>query len=111
MQEKQKVTLYIPPDLHRQLKIRAAVADEPMSTLAERALGFYLMHPEMVDQGDVYGHAHQIHHCPHCATAVVLQEGDLVALGSQPTVLSEDLVLPQVCDAIAGQGEAMLVPC
>lgn len=111
MQEKQKVTLYLPPDLHRQLKIRAAVADEPMSTLAERALGFYLTHPEMVELGEVHGRTHQIHQCPECKTAVVMQDGDLVALGSQPTILSEDLVLQQVRGSIEGQGEEMLVPC
>jgi hypothetical protein len=111
MQDKQKVTLYLPPDLHRQLKIRAAVADEPMSTLAERALGFYLTHPEMVEQGEVHGRTHQIHHCPECDVAVVLQEGSLVALGNQPAILADDLVLPSVRGSIAGQNEEMLVPC
>ena len=31
MQDKQKVTLYLPPELHRELKIKAAVEAEPMS--------------------------------------------------------------------------------
>jgi CHAT domain len=45
-----KVTLYLPPDLHRQLKIRAAVNSNALSKLAERAIAFYLSHPESVDQ-------------------------------------------------------------
>jgi hypothetical protein len=40
MQNKQKVTLYIPPELHRKLKIKAAVESEPMSSIAERAIVF-----------------------------------------------------------------------
>jgi ABC-type sugar transport system ATPase subunit len=111
MQEKQKVTLYLTPDLHRQLKIRAAVADEPMSSLAERAIGFYLAHPETVEQGgSSHGHTHQIHHCPDCQSTVVMRDGQLVALGQQPTVLSDlsadALVLSQVRGTIANQGEA-----
>jgi hypothetical protein len=113
MQEKQKVTLYLPPDLHRQLKIRAAVADEPMSSLAQTAIGFYLAHPEMVEQAaaDIHGQTHQIHHCPACETAVVLRDGDLVSIGTQPTVLpemAEDLLL---VSSVADQGEAALIPC
>jgi hypothetical protein len=90
MQEKQKVTLYLPPDLHRQFKIQAAVADEPMSSLAQKAISFYLAHPEMVEQlEDIHGQTHQIHHCPACATAVVLRDGNLVGIGAQPTILPE----------------------
>lgn len=112
MQEKQKVTLYLPPDLHRQLKIQAAVADEPMSSLAQKAIGFYLTHPEMVEQvEDVHGQTHQIHHCPACETAVVLRSGALVGIGAQPTILperTEDLCL---VNSATDQGEAALIPC
>jgi hypothetical protein len=112
MQEKQKVTLYLPPDLHRQLKIQAAVADEPMSSLAQKAIGFYLTHPEMVEQvEDVHGQTHQIHHCPACETAVVLRAGALVGVGAQPTILperAEDLCL---VNPATDQGEAALIPC
>lgn len=38
MQDKQKITLYLPPELHRQLRIRAAVEAEPMSLIVEKAL-------------------------------------------------------------------------
>jgi hypothetical protein len=113
MQEKQKVTLYLPPDLHRQLKIQAAVADEPMSSLAQKAIGFYLTHPEVVEpiEPDLHGQTHQIHHCPACETAVVLRDGGLIGVGAQPTVLpemAEDLLL---VSTVADQGEAALIPC
>jgi hypothetical protein len=38
MQDKQKITLYLPPELHRQLKIKSAMELEPMSVIAEKAL-------------------------------------------------------------------------
>jgi hypothetical protein len=116
MQEKQKVTLYLPPDLHRQLKIRSAIDDEPMSSLAERALGFYLSHPDLVESCESHGRTHQVHNCPECHTAVVLRENVLTAVGQSP-ILSEDLVLQQVRDSIGDsqlgedQDEEVLVPC
>ena len=42
MQDKQKVTLYLPLGTHRQLKIRAAIDEESMSGLVEKAIAFYL---------------------------------------------------------------------
>ena len=115
MQEKQKVTLYIPADLHRQLKIQAAVADAPMSTLAEKAIGFYLTHPEVVDQMDEHGQTYQIHHCPACDTAVVVRDGELAKVGAQPSVLpdiAEDLLLaPASSSSGSDQGEEVLIPC
>lgn len=50
MQNKQKVTLYIPPKLHRQLKIRAAVDTESMSAIVEKAIAFYMEHSEVVEE-------------------------------------------------------------
>jgi hypothetical protein len=112
MQEKQKVTLYLPPDLHRQLKIQAAVADEPMSSLAQKAIGFYLTHPEMVEQvEDVHGQTHQIHHCPACETAVVLRADALVRVGAQPTILPERAEDLRLVNPATDQGEATLIPC
>ena len=92
MQDKHKVTLYLPPELHRQLKIRAAVDAEPMSALAERAIDFYLDHPEVVDrvEGEAYGSTHQVYACPECTTSMVIRSGELVALHDQPSTLSDD---------------------
>lgn len=83
MQEQKatKVTLYLPPDLHRQLKIRSAVDGEAMSAIAERAIDFYLTHSEVVEGLEAaYGQGHRIHSCPKCSTSVVMREGELKQL-------------------------------
>lgn len=105
MQDKQKVTLYLPPDLHRQLKIRAAVHAEPMSAIAERALDFYLGHPEVVEQTEAaYGSTHQVYACPECTTAVVIRAGEMVSLKEQPALLSDDglKVQPAATEELVG---------
>jgi hypothetical protein len=82
-QKASKVTLYLPPDLHRQLKIRSAVEGEAMSAIAKRAIDFYLAHSDVVEGLEsAYGQTHRIHNCPSCSTAVVLREGDLVEVRS-----------------------------
>ncbi len=114
MQAKQKVTLYLSPELHRRLKIRAAIDSEPMSELAERAIVFYLAHPEVVDEVEAsYGQSHRVYACPECATSVVLREGEMVSLREQPAVQDQDQLpveqVPQV--GTAQEGEEELVPC
>lgn len=90
MQDKQKVTLYLPPELHRQLKIRAAIESEAMSAIAERAIVFYLSHPEVVDEVEVaYGQTHRVYACPECQSSMIMREGDLVSIKGQPSVLSD----------------------
>jgi hypothetical protein len=119
MQDKQKVTLYLPPELHRKLKIRAAVDSEPMSTLAERALSFYLLHSDVVEQTEAYGSTHRIHSCPSCDSSLVLRDEQLVELGAQSSVLLDDdqsfrVESMPLQDAGEGapEGElAELVPC
>jgi hypothetical protein len=92
MQDKQKVTLYLPPELHRELKIKAAVEAEPMSAIAERALAFYIHHPEVVEEfeASVLGATHQVFSCPECASSVVLRASELVSLKHQPSLLSDE---------------------
>lgn len=116
MQHKQKVTLYLPPELHRKLKIKAAVESEAMSSLAERALVFYLNNPEIVDELETaYGRTHQVYACPECSSSVLVREGELVALKNQPSVLHEDELPVQSVQDIhtdpAQPGEEELVPC
>ncbi len=116
MQDKQKVTLYLPPGLHRQMKIRAAVDSESMSSIVERAIVFYLDHPEVVDEIESsYGQTHQIYNCPKCANPVVLRDGEMVALGNQPGVVAEELANLEVREEVNSrndsQGEQELVPC
>ncbi len=116
MQDKQKVTLYLPPELHRKLKIRAAVDSEPMSAIAERAIVFYLAYPEIVDEVEsAYGRTHRVYTCPECESSVVLREGEMVALKNQPGVLTQEGLsverVPAVNSSPNQEGEEELVPC
>jgi hypothetical protein len=92
MQDKQKVTLYLPPELHRELKIKAAVEAEPMSAIAERALAFYIQHPDVVEETEasLLGATHQVYSCPECASSVILRASELVSLKNQPALLSDE---------------------
>ncbi len=95
MQDKQKVTLYLSPELHHKLKIRSAVDSEPMSAITERAIIFYLSHPEMVEEVEAsyasHGSTHKVYICPDCESSMVLKAGDMVSLKEkQPDVLSEE---------------------
>lgn len=114
MQAKQKVTLYLSPELHRRLKIRAAIDSEPMSELAERAIVFYLTHPEVIDEIEAsYGQTHRVYACPECTTSVVIRNEEMVTLGSQSGVTTqEELPVEQVSQpGAAKEGEEQLVPC
>ncbi|MEL6229680.1 MAG: hypothetical protein AAFR24_07190 [Cyanobacteria bacterium J06627_3] len=110
MQGKQKVTLYMPDDLHRQLKIRAAVDGAPMSALAERAIGFYLNHSDVVE--GVQGTAHLVYECPSCATSVVVRDGDLMEVKAHADLHTESLSeVPDVVPSAVRSDEGELVPC
>jgi plasmid stability protein len=117
MQDKQKVTLYLPPGLHRQLKIRAAVDSDSMSAMVERAIVFYLHHPEMIDEVEAaYGKTHQVYACPECSSPVALQGGEMVSLREQPGLIEdEELPLEKVREEVnsrtGSQGEEELAPC
>ena len=89
MQEQKatKVTLYLPPDLHRQLKIRSAVEGEAMSAIAERAIGFYLSNSDVVDDAMMaHGQTYRIYSCPECSQASVMRDGELVSLSQAVSV-------------------------
>ncbi|MGD1898572.1 MAG: hypothetical protein ACFB16_16650 [Phormidesmis sp.] len=80
MPDKQKVTLYLSDALHRRFKIRSAVDGETMSSMAQRALEFYLSNAELVENAsETHGQSHRIHSCPSCSAAVTLN-GDKLAL-------------------------------
>ena len=100
MQDKQKVTLYLPPELHRQLKIRSAVDSEPMSTITERAIVFYLAHPEVVEEVEAtygsHGSTYKVYACPECENSMVLKEGDMVSLKTEQSgILGEEKLTVQ----------------
>jgi hypothetical protein len=115
MQDKQKVTLYLPPEVHRQLKIKAAVESEPMSAIAERAILFYLNNSELVEEVETsYGQTHRVYSCPECSSSVVVREGELLSLKDQPSLVAEQQeipVKPVPAISTARPGEEELVPC
>ena len=116
MQDKHKVTLYLPPDLHRQLKIRSAVELEAMSAIAERAIEFYLTHSDIVNEIETfYGQSHRIYSCPECVSSLVLRDGEMVALRERSGLLSDaessTVEIIHDCADVGQQGEGELVPC
>ncbi|MGK7936845.1 MAG: hypothetical protein AB4206_13775 [Xenococcaceae cyanobacterium] len=115
MQNKQKVTLYIPPELHRRLKIRAAIDVDSMSSLVEKAIAFYLQYPDKVEEieSSTQGNTHQVHLCPECEAPMVMRKGKMISLMDQPGAIAEDLPLEvrgNVKASDLSQGEE-LVPC
>ncbi len=112
-EDKQKVTLYLPQELHRQLKIRAAVDSETMTDIARRAIVFYLSHPDVVEQcSEGYGQSHRVYSCPECSTAVVLREGEMVPVQTDSNVLLDDnFALDKQSAHLDSQSEEELVPC
>ena len=116
MQDKQKVTLYMPPGIHRQLRIRSAIDAESMSAIVERAIDFYLKHPDKVEaeEKSTYGRTHQVHICPECDAAMVMRDGQMMSLKDQPSVLTDDSSVPLVEDSpvtVDADPEKMLIPC
>jgi hypothetical protein len=114
-QKATKVTLYLPPDLHRQLKIRSAVEGEAMSAIAQRAIDFYLAHSEVVDEFETtYGQTHRIHSCPSCSTSVVIRQGELVELSRLAASASDGSLNVDVHDIVSEPNrldEGELVVC
>lgn len=111
-EDKQKVTLYLPQELHRQLKVKAAVDVETMTDIAQRAIEFYLLNPEVVEHHDgFYGQAHRIYGCPECLSHLVLRDGEMVSLSDQLVPSVEVSLSPDSSQVTAvGQGEEELVP-
>jgi hypothetical protein len=116
-QKATKVTLYLPPDLHRQLKIRSAVEGEAMSSIAKRALDFYLAHGDIVAESleSSFGQSHRVHSCPSCASSVVLREGELVEVaqmvGATQSGSLDDAIVPEVATGSGSREEGELVVC
>ncbi len=84
MQDKQKVTFYLPEGLHQQIKIRSAIDGDSMSDMAEKAISFYLSHPDIVESSGI-GHTHQTYNCPSCSQTVVIRDGEMLAIGGNRT--------------------------
>jgi len=102
--QKQKVTLYVPDDLHPQFKIRSAIDGETMSEMAQRAIEFYLSHADLVETTE--GNA-RIHSCPQCDTSVAFgspQSEQKISLNiDYRKGVSDDLValeIAELCKAL-----------
>lgn len=116
MPDKQKVTLYLSDELHRQFKIRSAIDGETMSAMAQRAIEFYLVNAEMVENaGDIHGKAHQIHSCPQCAAAVALRGDGLVLVHDHGEHVVDGLVglstIPSLEQDSRSPDEGELITC
>ncbi len=134
MQDKSKLTLYVPRELHRKLKIKAAVDDEAMSSIVERAIVFYLTHTHIVDEVEAsvssgsashgavsHGQTHRVYKCPGCDSSYVIREGELVSLAGHAGIVPDDGDLvdrvsmapssESVAEGFDRPGEESLVPC
>jgi hypothetical protein len=120
MSDKQKVTLYLPPDVHRNLKIKAATGGESMSGLVEQAVVFYLNHSEVVEeiQEQKQGETYRLYECPQCESALIMEDGELTPITkAQPSVKTEELATEQVSQQVKAadhsdsQDQEQLVPC
>jgi hypothetical protein len=113
---KQKVTLYISDDLHRQVKIRSAIDGETMSSIAQRAIEFYLDHPDAVKgSNEVQGQTHRIYACPRCTAPVALREDGLALIQSHSNQQFEDITdlerIVELSSEPCSPDERELIPC
>ena len=109
---KRKVTLYLSPELHQTTKIQAAVECDSMSSVVEKALKFYLEHPEVVE--GAMGYAHQVHSCPSCEVSFVMRQGVPQLLPQQPTVLDDSEMAKAVrlrAGELQDDGQPDLITC
>lgn len=95
MQNKQKVTLYIPSEIHKRLKIRAATDEESMSFIVEKAVDFYLQHPPKVEESENInsGKIYQVHFCPECKAAISIKDKQILPLKNQSNVIKDNFSL------------------
>ena len=112
-----KVTLYLPSETHRQLKIHSAIEGEAMSSIAQRAIDFYLSKSDLVINGlqDSKGQTHRIYDCPCCTAPLVLKDTALVEVvklsscSDSPTLTESAMSGMAIDSNQLGEGE--LVVC
>ena len=117
--DKQKVTLYLSPGLHRQIKIRAAVDAESMSAVVERAISFYMDHPELVAEVEgaaSVGQSYRVYDCPECSAALVFRNEELQSLRDRAGAIARELSASEVQQVVKSRTssqdeEETLVPC
>jgi len=112
MKEKTKVTLYINPEMHHQLKVKAVLEKESMSDIVQRVVSLYLQYPDKMEQieDEIHGNTYQVHLCPVCATSLILKNGQLNSLENHPMVEDDvDLEIPMISKVLLE--ESTLIPC
>jgi len=111
MKDKRKVTLYLPPEIHRQLKVKAAVDEESMSDVVQRVVSLYLKYPDKVEELEAqrHGRAYQVHSCPQCSSSLVIKDNELKVLGGISQIEGDLEFEASVADKIVT--ETSLVPC
>ncbi|KPQ33250.1 MAG: hypothetical protein HLUCCA11_19030 [Phormidesmis priestleyi Ana] len=120
MSAKQKVTLYIPDELHRQFKIRSAVDGETMSSIAQRAIEFYLENAHLVESASelsdcAQGQAHRIHSCPSCSASIAIRAGKAALIAAHSEQPFDDLIeldkITELSSDTRSPDEGELVTC
>ncbi len=114
--DKQKVTLYLPLSLHRQIKIRAAVDSESMSAVVEKAIAFYMSHPDLVAEAEEarsVGKTYRVYDCPECSNALIFRDECLQSLRGQVGAIADELTASSASAPGEGEGsqDEELVPC
>lgn len=61
-----------------------------MSSLAEKAIEFYLSHSDVVEAHSTHGQVHRIYDCPACAESLVVREGRLALVEEVVATQSDD---------------------
>ncbi len=112
MKDKRKVTLYLPPEIHYQLKVKAAIDEESMSDVVQRVISLYLKYPERVEEieEERHGRTYQVHSCPECSASLTMKDGQLKAVESTEILGEEEFDL-EVARASKVREEGELVPC
>ncbi len=88
-----------------------------MSSIAKRAIDFYLAHGDVVAESleSSFGQSHRIHSCPSCASLMVLREGELVEVGqlagSSHSSALDEAIVPEVVTGSGSREEGELVVC
>lgn len=100
-----------------------------MSAMVEKAILFYLQHPEVIEEIEEQssarnqGQSHRVYHCPDCHSPLVQRDGELISLQNQAGALIDEIsseisvekVREKVIEELSAHSESQeqetLVPC
>ncbi|MEM9566709.1 MAG: hypothetical protein AAF974_00235 [Cyanobacteria bacterium P01_E01_bin.34] len=83
-----------------------------MSSIVERALRFYLEHPDIVEGS--MGQAHRVHSCPVCESSFVMRRGMPQPINQKAAILEDSVTAAAVqrrADELRDDGQPDLVTC